>query len=202
MLNLTPPQHEASFCIFGLKGSGKSTLVDYILRQYGPQALLYDTLHEAPQDAPYDFIRPKHRYNLAELEAVIGPLRTTKQNRYKLFMIDETNRFAPSKPAPLPSALADLNDQNRHYHLAVGYVARRPSQLNQDLTELATYLFLFHLAGRNDVKFLNNLATNLGDTVANLPEYHFVLVPPRRSEFQVMKPITPDKSFLHRAANS
>lgn len=194
MINLA----EKSFCIFGLKGSGKSTLLDYIASCFGDRCLVYDTLHEAPADAAYDFIQPPNRYDSFPLIQAIRDLRSGK-TKYSLFMIDECNRFAPSKPAPLFSDLADLNDQNRHYHLSVGYVARRPTQLNQDLTELANYLFFYSLSGKNDIKYLEDIATGLGNVVANLHPFHFVFCPPKRSDFQLMAPVTPNANFIRRA---
>jgi hypothetical protein len=67
------------------------------------------------------------------LETIINkitPPKGTDINKwlppYSLFIIDEANRFCPPKPKLLPAAVADLNDQNRHYLMSVGYVARRP----------------------------------------------------------------------------
>lgn len=160
------------FCIFGLPDSGKSTLASYILASFGAAAFVYDALGEY-DNAPYDSYCPQDRYDAAELETVIRQVLASR--RYSLFLIDEANRFCPSKPAPLPQAVADLNDWRAHYSLAVGYIARRPVQLNQDLTELAHYLFIFRLDGKNDRSYLNDLSDGLGDMVSTLPPYHFVL---------------------------
>lgn len=164
------------FCIFGLPDSGKSTLAHYILAPFGTQALVYDTLHEYPS-VVFDTYCPKDRNSPVELDMVIR----IAMRRYKLIIIDECNRFCPSKPAPLPQAVADLNDWRAHYGATVGYIARRPVQLNQDLTELAHYLFIFALKGKNDINYLNDLASGLGDTVSELEPYHFVVVDPARA---------------------
>jgi len=172
-----------SFCIFGLPDSGKSTLAHYILNQYGNAAFVYDTLHEYPGQ-PFDSYTPHDRYDSAELEAVIEAVKT----RYSLVLIDEANRFCPSKPAPLPQSIADLNDWRAHYGLTVGFIARRPVQLNQDLTELAHYLLVFNLRGRNDISYLNDLAAGLGDAVSQIPQYHFIAVDPARN-YQLYSPV-------------
>lgn len=184
-----------SFCCFGLRGTGKSTLANHIADQFKSKALVYDTLREAPINSNYDIYQPRIRNSVPELEAVIARI---KQSQYKLFMIDETNRFAPSKPVPLPAQLADLNDQCRHYGLTVGYIARRPCQLNQDLTELADYLFIFHLKGKGDIRYLDDISSGLGDAVLSLHDFQFVLVMPDRS-FTVQPAITPDKNWLDAA---
>jgi hypothetical protein len=181
---------------FGLRASGKSTFVNKVTEDHGARALLYDTLHEAPKDAPYYSYKPKNRNSVAELEAVILKLKDSRQ--FDLFVIDECNRFAPSKPTPLPPQLADLNDQSRHYGLSVIYIARRPCQLNQDLTELADYMFIFALTGKSDIKYLNDISGGLGDTVLQLQQYQFVVVNPNRSYF-IANPITPSEKWLSSA---
>lgn len=174
------------FAVFGLPDSGKSTLVNKILSDWGPAAFVYDTLSEYA-DNPYDSYIPDDRYSPVELELVIRNILAS--SRYSLFIIDEANRFCPPKPAPLPQAIADLNDWRAHYGLAVGFVARRPVQLNQDLTELAHYLFIFQLDGKNDVRYLNDLKDGLGDAVTNLDPYHFVLYH-KGSDFEVYNPVS------------
>lgn len=176
------------FCIFGLPDSGKSTLANFILNQYGAGAFIYDTLGEYA-DSPYDSYCPADRYDPAELEAVTRNILACR--RYSLFIIDEANRFCPSKPAPLPQAIADLNDWRAHYELGVGYIARRPVQLNQDLTELSHYLFIFNLKGKNDIQYLNDLSAGLGDAVFDLAAYHYVVMYPDRS-YELYSPVPKD----------
>ena len=185
-----------TFCAFGLRGTGKSTLANHIAEAFGPGALVYDTLHEAPLTANYDIYQPLQRNSVPELEAVIVKIKDGA--KYNLFMIDEANRFAPSKPAPLPEELADLNDQCRHYGMTVGYIARRPCQLNQDLTELSDYLFVFHLKGNRDIRYLEDMARGLGDAVLELTGFQFVLVMPDRS-FSVQGPIPASDAWLKSA---
>ncbi len=190
-----------SFVILGLKGTGKSTLADKILNNYAEQAMYYDTLHEAPEDSPFDIYQPKDRYSVPELEAVIKaivPLNASQLPKYRLFICDEANRFCPPKPASLPATVADLNDQCRHYLMSAGFIARRPSQLHQDLIELAAYLFIFRLTGKNDIKYLNNTVSGLGDAVVSLADFEFVTVNPDRSYF-ICNPIAPDKNWITKA---
>ena len=188
--------HRKTFVTFGLRGTGKSTLANTIANSFGAKCLVYDTLDEVPANAKYDSYIPKVRNNSAELEIVIRQIKTS--NQYQLFLIDEANRYCPSKPSPLPPEVADLNDQCRHYNISVGYIARRPCQLNQDLTELSDYMFIYHLKGKADIAYLRNISEGLGEAVLKLPPYHFIQVNPDRS-FKLMKPIVPDKLWLARA---
>ncbi len=188
--------HRKGFVIFGLRGTGKSTLANHIGNVFGSKCLVYDTLNEVPENAKYDAYVPKIRNNSSELEMLIMGVKNSSE--YQLLLIDEANRFCPSKPVPLPPEVADVNDQMRHYNLSIGYIARRPCQLNQDLTELSDYMFIYHLTGKADIAYLRNISEGLGEAVLKLPEFHFVMVLPDRS-FKVMKPIKPDLKWLAAA---
>jgi DNA helicase HerA-like ATPase len=190
-----------SFAILGLKGTGKSTQADSILNLYGKSALYYDTLWESPENAPYVAYTPTDKYSVAELEALIEKITPKKEGDIPVFravIIDEANRFCPPKPKPLPPKIANLNDIGRHYLMAVGYIARRPVQLNQDLIELCDYLFIYRLTGKNDLQYLNNTVTGLGDVVAALGKYEFVLVNPDKS-YAVCNPIKTNENWLNNA---
>ncbi len=187
--------------ILGVKGSGKSTIANMLLNEYGSQALYYDTLLEAPPESVFDIYQPQNRYSVTELETVIAniiPESINQMPKYRMIVIDEANRFCPPKPAQLPPKIADLNDICRHYLMTAVFIARRPSQLNQDLTDLSDYIFIFRLTGKNDIKWLNDTSNGLGDTVLNLKKFEFVLVNPDKS-FSVFPPIKPDKLWLAKA---
>jgi len=168
--------------IFGMPGGGKSNLCAYVLDQYGSKAFIYDPMHEYPLNQAYSVYRPKDRYSIVELTDVLTA--AIKRRKYKLVAIDETNRYAPSKPHPLPEILAEINDCCRHEEYGCFtpvWIARRPTQLNQDLTELAHYLIIFNLKGKNDIDMLNDFSRGLGDAVFKLPQYHFVVVDQNRT---------------------
>lgn len=172
---------EQHFCIFGLKGSGKTEFGKFIVRQaerpfvidpmdqYGdiPNAVTY-----VPENKEYC------KAAIAEINAVINhmlkiePLPT-------LFLMDEANRFCPNK-RPLPGMIAYLNDESRHLELALGFIARRPVQLYTDLAELANYLVIFSLAGKNDRSYLNDIAEGFGDQIVKLPWHDFIIADKQR----------------------
>ena len=186
------------WCVVGNRGKGKSTLSKTIPYGYGDKALYYDTLKEVPASMPYHSYKPKNAQDVQELISVILTVKAMPiDKRYKMLVIDEANRFCLPKPHPLPQEIADMNDWCRHpeYDLSVGFIARRPVQLNTDIMELADYIFIFQLSGINDRKYLDSLSDNLGTTVMNLKPFHFVLVNPDRS-YTVMNPITPPDGVI------
>jgi len=171
------------FCIFGLQGSGKTTLAKYILRQFGDSGWVIDVLDEYAGFNRY-VMQDRDYSGIDELNAAIYFIL----NKYKpkLLIIDEANRYCKPK-RPLPEAVGHLNDFHRHYDLAIGFISRRPAQLHTDLVELAHYLFIFRLVGKNDRFYLESLKEGLSDAVLQLPQYSFVFYNRETGEIRVMK---------------
>lgn len=160
--------------IFGLQGSGKTELAKHILRST-PDHLVYDTIGQTNSDFA-DFRRyvPRDRNTPGELSTVVE--KVVIPYKPKLFVVDEANKFVQPKPRPLPPGIADLNDLSRHWDVAWILIARRPTQFHTDVTELAHYIFAFQLPGKNDRRFFDNISPGLGNVVASLPRYHFVVI--------------------------
>jgi len=185
-----PDLENKRFCIFGLQGSGKTELAKAIMKGVRVNTyLVYDVHHEYTGFTRYlASTRQVDRRNnndpgVIELNNIIDRVKS----RIRLFVLDEANRFCPNH-YPLPASILVLNDDQRHDKIAVGFVARRPVQLHTDLVELAHYLFIFRLTGRNDYKFLEDTAEGLGDQVKALKDYEFVIVDPGR-RFAVHPPL-------------
>lgn len=174
------------YIIFGLKGSGKTELAKYILSLHRNH-YIYDTLHEYNKEK-YTVYLPSHATTdkaIYELNLCIN--RDVLTKKPSLFHISEMNRYCPNRK-PLPEAVAKLNDWNRHYNIAYGGDCRRPAQLNTDITELANYIFCFRLKGKNDCQYLDDTVKGLGDAVAELDDYHFIMVDEKRN-LRMMQPI-------------
>lgn len=179
--------HEKRFVILGLQGSGKTTLAKYIAKQ-NPRHLVFDVIGEYQGFNRYLPREKQGQGLISEFEICANKLLLKNLHRFNMLIIDEANRIAPCKK-PMPSTLLMLNDQHRHYGLSLGVIARRPSQLNTDLIDLAHYMFVFLLSGWHDVLYLNKIAQGLGDTVRTLKPYEFVVVTPTR-QFTIHKPIS------------
>jgi len=187
---MIPDLSDKRFAMFGLQGSGKTNLAKYLLKAQ-PAHLVFDVKHEYQGLNRY-VVRFRDKRGIPELEAVIDKL-VTPTELIKLFVIDEANRYLEPKPVPLPPAVLNLNDFSRklpptNKALSFGCIARRPVQMHTDITELAHYLFVFNLKGKNDCQYLDALVHGLGETVATLPDFHFVIVFPNRT-YQVHEPV-------------
>ena len=156
-----------------------------------PDHLVYDPLDEYQGYRRYI---PEDRQSSEELNKLINDLVIPRKPR--LFVVDEANKWVKPKPTPLPSGAADLNDFGRHWGTAVGWVARRMTQFNTDITELANHVFLFKLSGKNDHQYMENLHQGLGDAVRNLKPYEFMSLT-NGSEMQLHSPVDAPNHAVH-----
>lgn len=185
---MLPDLTNKRFVILGLQGSGKSYFARGLL-QHEQASLVYDVLREYTGFNRYIVKYRQHgKEGLDELNLLVSKV-VIGSKRIKLFVIDEANRYCPPKPHPLPDSILELNDWQRHYGISFGVIARRPTQLHSDLVELAHYMFIFQLKGRNDLAYLDSIAGGLGDQVLALPQYQFVVVHPNH-ETEIQPPIT------------
>ena len=178
------------WCIFGVRGSGKSWLVKKILDST-PDHLIYDPLDE---HQGYRRYIPTLRASETELNGVINDLVIPRKPR--LFIVDEANKYIRPKPAPLPSGVADLNDFARHWSISCGWVCRRMTQFSTDIVELSNHLFFFQLTGRNDWKYMEGLHQGLGEAVRNLGQYEYMSLT-NGSEMQLHAPVDAPLHAVH-----
>jgi len=192
-MKMLPDITNKRFCIFGLQGSGKTELAKRFLKSAPVnQYLVYDVHHEYKSFTRYLAAnrqvdrRKDNDPGIIELNAIVERV-VLHSGKVRLFVLDEANRFCPNK-YPLPASILVLNDDQRHDKIAVGFISRRPAQLHTDLVELAHFLFIFRLTGRNDCQFLEDTAEGLGDAVKSLEDYQFIIVDPSR-RFKVHEPL-------------
>jgi len=179
-----------SWCIFGLRGSGKSWLLESILDST-PDHWVYD-----PTDDLKGYRRyiPTKRDSIAELSGFITKIIIPKKPA--LFAIDEANKYIVPKPTPLPAGISDLNDLARKWMISCGYVARRPVQFHTDIVELSNYVFFFHLPGKNDYAYMEGLHQGLGDAVRALKSFQFVVLKEGQT-YEVHDPIPKPTHAVH-----
>jgi len=173
--------------IFGNNLTGKSNLAKWIASKVHPNFIwdyhgIEGTEKEYGKVNDFRYI-PRFKDNLEmmerELDQVVNTLviPLAKQGKIKLFIMDEASQYCPPKPSRLPASIRNLNDNFRHYGgMGIVFIARRPAQLNQDITELANNKFFFRLGGRADRQFEEDMEIGLASKIAALPPYHYVHV--------------------------
>lgn len=177
---------EKRVCILGLQGSGKSYLAKYIIMRT-KRVFVIDPLNE------YQIVdRYKNRNRLVLTETTIPEIvmDTIENDKMDLLVIDEISRFAPTRRQE-NKRLRDFADACRHHGTTFMAIARRPAQVYVDYVELAHYLFIFRLRGKNDSHWMDNQAEGLTEAVHALKRFEFVCLNPDRS-FQVFPPVAFD----------
>ena len=173
--------------VMGHRGAGKSTWIQYVLNQT-PGHFIVDMNRE---HEGYNRYLPEYRRGdeaKAEVDGVTSRIATDNDpaRRPSMLVYEEANRYIPNRGS-IPEAVGEVVDLGRHYETDVGdgiavmYVTRRPSQLDTDVIELADYLVVYRVRGKNDKKRLNSEASGLGDKASQLGEYEYLLVRPDRS---------------------
>lgn len=170
----------SSTAVYGLKGTGKSNFVQYILSRPRYSAhLMVDVCREHDKLKRYIMEHRRGEEAEAELNQVLR--RTVTDNdrsmRPEVVAVEEVSRFCSARKQP-PEQLYELIDLARHYGVGLVTIARRPAQVHSDLTELADNIIFFKLKGENDKRKLNNMVAGLGDRVADLGDYEFIRLTP------------------------
>jgi len=169
--------------VCGQRGSGKTMWAKRITKDLFPRHLVFDTIFSVNEvdwkgfnrfcvEEPLSGEELKKEFddffNDLNKENIKGRIHLIKNDKViDLIDIDEVNMVAPSRETP-PFSFKFLTNIGRHINLTVIMITRRPVQVNTDAVELADFLVLFSLSGKNDIDFLNNIKTGLGDAVSEL----------------------------------
>lgn len=164
------------FVICGMRDQGKTTFAKELLSGFR-RSVVFDTLNEYK-----DFYRyiPKTRNAGEELEGEFNLFwNRINKKHIDCICVDEANRVAP-RAMKATQAVRDIVDMGRHieppfFGCAYIFIARRPTQMFTDAVELADFLVFFRLDGKNDIEYLNDVRTGLGDLVQTLKPHEFVI---------------------------
>lgn len=169
--------------IFGRKGSGKTELTRKIIKEH-PRVFAFDTLAEYDKgfrvcegkqaciDAMLD-VKDRRSYRLAlrciELDDNLELMALAYEFPRCLVVVEETSLYA--RPTYLPNEIARFVRYGRHREIDQIYIARRPSEVNRDLTAQADIVVSFEQREPRDVKYLRDVAGEAAEQVQNLPKY-------------------------------
>lgn len=192
MLTLNIDLRNKQWLTLGKKNTGKSGFNHYLMSKIRGNYAVFD-----PGKEHFDYKEDDLIVNPSVLrgEEAINQLNdfvdfaTDNREVFDYIFVDEINRYH-QKGGRLTGALGELVDMSAHYSegLGVGFIARRPTQVHTDLRELSDYLFVFRLTGVNDIRTLDEISSGLGERVANLEDYEFMIVHPN-GDYEKHKPI-------------
>lgn len=163
----------------GLKGSGKSNFNKWLLSKR-PRHMVFDPVKEYQGYHRYVPNNTRGDAAVEELKLVTDQVVKANQDQIDYFYVDEVNRYV-SKRGQLDGPVGELVDLNRHYNMGVGFTARLPQQVHTEIRELADYIFIFNLAGKASLEFLDDMAENTRQTLERLDKYECVMLDPNRN---------------------
>jgi superfamily I DNA and RNA helicase len=145
--------------IVGLRGSGKSYLIDQLAHE-NLKHIFIDPLDEHTQHTRFV---PSRRMRSPQLQTEISTFfnKLKTNQKIKLIFCDEANQYFINKWQPLPDEVQDLVDYSRHDKKTICWVARRITQLPTDITELGDIYIFFKQTGKNDLRALDDISAGL-----------------------------------------
>lgn len=181
----------------GINGSGKSYLNKRLIQvaaNNGNNVGVFDPTGEYPENHPNIYrvvpTQSRGKEGREQLGMTIDELVKPDGSQavpMDYFVIDEISRYHNSS-GTLTGPIGEAVDLRRHWNVGVGMIARRPVQIHADIRGLADFCVIFNLYGANDIRLLNNWINGLGDDVASLNEYSFVVVN-KGGDYEIYDPI-------------
>ncbi len=199
--------------IFGMRGSGKSTLSRKLSSAY-PRRVVIDPLAEWSEvDVHYRVVRGyaefarvfaevvfSDRFTLvcqfdpetsdedqsAEFDSILRSLYYTGRETGMgcCLVIEEVHNFAT--PYAIQHWLRQIVLTGRHAHLAVIASTQRPASVNKALVSQAAHVFTGQLFEQRDVKYLEDtLSGDIAERAALLPKFRFLGFTPGQPTVEV-----------------
>lgn len=171
--------------IFGRKGSGKSFLTKEITEDHD-RVLALDSLGEYGREHKFEVFtdfdslvdrlveaeeEPTFRISarLVNDEEALDTLRVAREISNQLIVIEEASLYC--SPTQLPEEIAWLIRYGRHQEIDLIFVARRPSEVNRDVTAQSDIVVTFQQREPRDVVYLRSMFGVEAEKVKDLPEF-------------------------------
>ncbi len=174
--------------MLGRKGSGKSTLVGEIVREFG-RVLIVDSMNEYGRNVGAEVVygfegavraiarasrRTSFRISFRGLEVdeALIVARGVFTLRNVLFVLEEASLYM--KAQQIPPDLAKLVRTGRHRGISQLYVAQRPSMLHLDVISQADVIVSFQQHARRDVDTLTGHLGDMAERVRELDRFELI----------------------------
>lgn len=155
-------------CVFGVKGSGKTTLTQEIARTF-PRVLVFDTVGQydealgaqvvvglGPGASAMVKASTRDRFFLSlrsrETDELLALMEVAYEMPDTLVIVEEASFFC--SPSHLPFQLSQLVRLGRHRRISQIYVAQRPSEVHRAITAQADLVVTFRQQEDRDLAFL------------------------------------------------
>ena len=195
--------------LFGMKGSGKTTLTRYIIRLYnellGIRAVIYDTDYEDLEMLENALGKDKVRIgemnnygmntyfipdikksdNLAYLNESLKKIRAKHTNI--LLVVRDLDVFFDANTSMNKSAkeLKDLSSRGRHTNTAFLYESKQPKYIPKKLISNTDLFFISQFAERDDIRAFKSIARST--ELISMSKTYFIMIDRLTSERQVIR---------------
>lgn len=175
-------------CIFGRKGSGKTTLARAMIKRE-PRYIIADSLNE--YDAPMtatderelaDHVRAKLQGKLrlcvkvgndAMFDAACDAAKIAGSEKPVLLVVEEADLRC--SPAYVTASLDRLIRYGRHWGVSILAVARRPAEITRHLTAQADTVIAFRSVEPRDLDFFRKrCGEDFARRLPNLKRYRYI----------------------------
>lgn len=199
--------------ITGQRQSGKTKLLERLLKYNPNPTILFDTLSVISNDiasgelqlgSNVKIINPRWSVNALpsyeERLAIFLPVCDQVWRRGNcIFAVEEWHLFNRTKFA-LPAEFGNLFNQGGNRNIAVWGASQRAAQVHNDILAACTHHFIFKLATPQDRRWMCDVVEKElieGDpknpkkmSVRNMPQYHFLYYNNQTDQAEFFKPIS------------
>jgi len=171
-IDISNPYQECIF-IYGMRGSGKTKLLEYLLRQYdlrGIRFLLFDTMHNHKWETKHGkIIRPP--FGLKNKLFEHACIHTWKQGNM-VFAIEEIDQYC--NPRYIPPFLDSLIQLGRNRNISIIATSRRVAEVHSTIVANCDHHFIFKAFLPRDLEYYQKYVGKLVWQALKLPPYHFI----------------------------
>jgi DNA helicase HerA-like ATPase len=150
--------------IAGMRGSGKTTLALRILKGVKGPKIVYDPMHEYPEDISF--------WPESDSQSDFNLFLETCWDRGNIYIcVDEAERYFKGKKS-LTEFAAKIVNTGRHRNIGLLVITRRIAELNKTTFGLSEVVIFFQMFLPNDIKYINEFFPN-ADQLQKMKKYKY-----------------------------
>jgi hypothetical protein len=163
-------QSDQDILILGKKGSGKTTLAKFLVRNLPFRFLIFDVIGNwAEFRKEYNYILVSPRNHIQYINQIL--MKVWNAGNYYI-IYDEFDQY------PYSGMVSTIINIGRNRNIAGMYIARRTVNIHKDILQNATWTFVFGNNAYRDIEHINenyNIDSRAWTRYQNLKPYEFLI---------------------------
>jgi len=164
--------------ILGQRGTGKSTLLRYLIENTKRRVVIFDP--------HYELVFPG-RKTYYDYYTFLKVLDVAWKYGHVTLAIDEAHIVLRRTPFPLKGTIAKVVNMGRHRDIGIWSATPRITQLHGDYISSCSHIFMFRLTSRPDCEYLSHYLGDVAFYLPNLRNYYYIHW--HNGDFRLCKPI-------------